>query len=171
MRHSNSLTLILLVLISSSILTLAGNRQKKIDLNSATQADLESIRGIGPSYAARIIHERDRRGGFRSVDDLLKVRGIGRKLLKKMKPYITVKPRKTQRVVQSSLHNIPEIRRLKHFPEQSRYYPRISTTGCGFQHLTHEKLKHFILPGPVLPEFMGKLAHYRFDYRNQDVSI
>lgn len=48
-----------------------------IDLNTATLADLEELPGIGPTLAAAIIAERDRRGGFGSVDDLRSVRGIG----------------------------------------------------------------------------------------------
>jgi competence protein ComEA len=48
-----------------------------IDLNNATQAQLESLPGIGPALAGAIIAERDRRGGFKSVNELREVRGIG----------------------------------------------------------------------------------------------
>jgi competence protein ComEA len=48
-----------------------------IDLNNATQMQLESLPGIGPALASAIIAERDRRGGFRSVNELREVRGIG----------------------------------------------------------------------------------------------
>ena len=48
-----------------------------VDLNTATLAELEELPGIGPTLAAAIIAERDRRGGFGSVDDLRSVRGIG----------------------------------------------------------------------------------------------
>jgi competence protein ComEA len=48
-----------------------------IDLNNATAAQLEQLPGIGPALAAAIIAERDRRGGFRSVNELREVRGIG----------------------------------------------------------------------------------------------
>ena len=48
-----------------------------IDVNVATEAELETLPGIGPTLAAAIIAERERNGPFRSVDDLERVRGIG----------------------------------------------------------------------------------------------
>jgi competence protein ComEA len=48
-----------------------------IDLNTATAAELESLPGIGPATARAIIEHRQRHGRFRSVDELLAVRGIG----------------------------------------------------------------------------------------------
>ena len=48
-----------------------------IDLNAATVAQLETLPGIGPTLAGAIVAERDRRGGFRSVNELREVRGIG----------------------------------------------------------------------------------------------
>lgn len=55
--------------------------EEGIDLNAADQAALETLPGIGPALAGRIIAWRDENGGFRSVDDLLAVPGIGEKLL------------------------------------------------------------------------------------------
>jgi competence protein ComEA len=48
-----------------------------LDLNTATEAQLEALPGIGPSLAQAILQEREREGGFHSVDDLRRVRGIG----------------------------------------------------------------------------------------------
>ncbi len=48
-----------------------------LDLNSATQAELEELPGIGPMLAAAILEERDRRGGFTDVSELQQVSGIG----------------------------------------------------------------------------------------------
>ena len=48
-----------------------------LDLNSATLEQLDALPGVGPATAKAIIEERERRGGFRSVEDLLDVRGIG----------------------------------------------------------------------------------------------
>ena len=48
-----------------------------MNLNTATQAQLEELPGIGPTLAAAIIAERDERGGFREVAELQDVRGIG----------------------------------------------------------------------------------------------
>ncbi|HEX7135944.1 MAG TPA: ComEA family DNA-binding protein, partial [Iamia sp.] len=48
-----------------------------IDLNTATEAELEELPGVGPSIAAAIVAFRQENGGFTSVEDLLDVRGIG----------------------------------------------------------------------------------------------
>ncbi|MEO6467851.1 MAG: ComEA family DNA-binding protein [Acidimicrobiia bacterium] len=61
-----------------------------IDLNTATETQLETLPGIGPSFAAAIIRERERRGGFTTVDQLRDVRGIGEKRFAELKPLVTV---------------------------------------------------------------------------------
>jgi competence protein ComEA len=61
-----------------------------LDLNAATQAQLEALPGIGPSLAQAIIAERDRSGGFRSVDDLRRVRGIGDARFAQIAPLVRV---------------------------------------------------------------------------------
>ena len=62
----------------------------KIDLNTATQAQLESLPLVGPSMAKRIIEYRAANGPFKSVADLDKVKGIGEKTLAKLMPLVTV---------------------------------------------------------------------------------
>ncbi len=57
-----------------------------VDLNTATAKELQSIKGIGPVYATRIIAGRP----YKAIDDLLKVKGIGRKKLEKIRAYFTV---------------------------------------------------------------------------------
>lgn len=61
-----------------------------VDLNTATQAQLESVNGIGPSKAKAIIDYRTKMGPFKSVDDLQKVTGFGEKSVAKMRSEITV---------------------------------------------------------------------------------
>ena len=61
-----------------------------ININTATQAQLETLPGIGPVKAAAIIAYRQEHGAFSSVDDLVKVSGIGKKTLSDVKPYVTV---------------------------------------------------------------------------------
>jgi competence protein ComEA len=59
-------------------------------LNRATAEQLQELPGIGPVLAARIVEERHSHGPFRSVDELLRVRGIGPKTLAKVRPYVHV---------------------------------------------------------------------------------
>lgn len=61
-----------------------------VDLNAATAADLDALPGIGPATAAAILAHRDANGPFRSVDDLLDVRGIGEAKLEQLRPLVTV---------------------------------------------------------------------------------
>ncbi len=52
-------------------------KNKKININTATQAELETLTGIGPSTAAKIIEYRKKNGKFRKIEDLKNVSGIG----------------------------------------------------------------------------------------------
>lgn len=61
-----------------------------LDLNEADVRALQSLPGIGPSLADRIVKYRDQRGPFRTADELLNVRGIGPKTLGKFTHLITV---------------------------------------------------------------------------------
>ena len=62
----------------------------KVNLNTATQAQLEELPGVGPAFAQAILTERQRRGGFASVNDLRSVRGIGDKRFADLAPLLTV---------------------------------------------------------------------------------
>jgi competence protein ComEA len=58
-----------------------------VDVNNATQEELEALPGIGPAMAQRIIEGRP----YSTVEDLLRVRGIGEVTLEKLRPYVTVR--------------------------------------------------------------------------------
>ena len=68
----------------------AASEARPIDLNTADSSALESVPGIGKSLSQRIVAFREKNGGFQSVDDLLKVPGIGEKSIQKLRPYLTV---------------------------------------------------------------------------------
>jgi competence protein ComEA len=61
-----------------------------VNLNTATVAQLENLPGIGKSTAERILEYRQKSGGFKKIEDLMNVRGIGEKSFLKLKPLITV---------------------------------------------------------------------------------
>jgi competence protein ComEA len=75
-------------LILAVLLALPGARAAApaaVDANTATPAELETVRGIGPATSARIVEERRRGGPFRDLDDLqARVKGVGENNVRKM---------------------------------------------------------------------------------------
>ena len=61
-----------------------------LNLNTANASQLETLPGIGKSTAERILEYREKSGGFKKVEDLMNVRGIGEKSFLKLKPLVTV---------------------------------------------------------------------------------
>lgn len=61
-----------------------------LDLNSATEAELDALPGVGPSRAQAIIEHRTKNGPFTSVDELRNVKGIGDKTFAELKPLLVV---------------------------------------------------------------------------------
>jgi competence ComEA-like helix-hairpin-helix protein len=61
-----------------------------VNVNTATSQELQRLPGIGPAMATRIIEHRTQHGPFRTVSDLLAVKGIGEKTLAKLAPLVTV---------------------------------------------------------------------------------
>ncbi|HKC55681.1 MAG TPA: helix-hairpin-helix domain-containing protein [Vicinamibacterales bacterium] len=66
-----------------------------VNLNTATAEQLATIPGVGPKMAERIIDYRQKNGGFKKVEDLMNVSGVGEKSFLKMKPLIAVTAPKT----------------------------------------------------------------------------
>lgn len=60
----------------------------RIDINSASWVEWTQIEGIGEATANKIIADRESNGSFKSIDDLLRVKGIGPKTLEKMRPFL-----------------------------------------------------------------------------------
>lgn len=65
-------------------------KKSLVNINSATQTELETLPGIGPSLALRIINYRKENGKFSSIEEIKNVSGIGEKKYEDLKEYITV---------------------------------------------------------------------------------
>jgi competence protein ComEA len=70
--------------------TLPGTVASLVNLNTADQADLEELPGVGPVTATSIIEWRTQHGGFSSVDELIEVSGIGEVTLAELRDLVTV---------------------------------------------------------------------------------
>jgi len=66
------------------------SEQAKLNINTATQADLEKLPGIGPALAERIIKYREEHGPFKTIDEIQNVKGIGKKKFETIKDLIAV---------------------------------------------------------------------------------
>jgi len=66
-----------------------------VNINTASQAELESLQGIGPAKAKAIIEYREKIGLFTSIDDLEKVSGIGSGTVKQLRDVVTVQGEKS----------------------------------------------------------------------------
>ena len=61
-----------------------------ININTASAAELATLKGIGPAKAQAIVDHREKNGQFKTVDDLKLVRGIGDKMLEQLRSHVTV---------------------------------------------------------------------------------
>ena len=75
----------------------ATSSTQMVNLNSATVPQLEALPGIGRSTAEKIVEYRQKSGGFKKVEDLMNVQGIGEKSFLKLKPLVTVGTARTER--------------------------------------------------------------------------
>lgn len=69
---------------------LTNNKNEKVNINTATQTELETLPGIGPSTALKIINYRKENGKYNSIEDIKKVNGIGDSKFNKIKEFIKV---------------------------------------------------------------------------------
>ena len=64
----------------------------KININTATESELSALPGIGNGIAKRIVEYREEYSGFKSTDELIMVKGIGRKKYEKIKELVIIIP-------------------------------------------------------------------------------
>jgi competence protein ComEA len=73
-----------------TLFALSGAAFAAVNINTAPQAELESLQGIGPAKAKAIVDHRKKNGPFKSADDLQNVNGIGPATIKRLRKDITV---------------------------------------------------------------------------------
>lgn len=66
------------------------NAAKKVNINTADEAELQRLSGVGPATARRILDYRSEKGRFKKIEDIMNVKGIGSKSFEKMKEMISV---------------------------------------------------------------------------------
>ena len=69
----------------------SATEQKKLNLNFATEAEIEKLPGVGPSLAKSIIETRNSKGSFQSLDDLQEVPGLSEKTFRKFENFVDVR--------------------------------------------------------------------------------
>jgi competence protein ComEA len=69
-----------------------------VNVNTASVEELQLLPGIGEARAAALVEERKRRGGFKSLDELKEVKGIGDASLARLRPHLRLQGKTTARV-------------------------------------------------------------------------
>ena len=80
----------ILMTLMLGLAMVAFNAFAAVNINTATQDQLETLKGVGPAKARAIIDYRTKNGPFKKLEDLDKVHGIGEGLFKNLKPEITL---------------------------------------------------------------------------------
>ena len=78
--------LVVLILLGLPAAVLAGG---EVDINTADKETLMTLSGVGESFAQKIINYRERNGGFKTVQELTNIRGIGQALVDKNNDILT----------------------------------------------------------------------------------
>ena len=66
-----------------------------VNVNTATLEQLQQLPGVGETRARALVEARREKGGFRSIDELIAVHGVGKALLEKLRPYVTLEGKTT----------------------------------------------------------------------------
>ncbi len=69
----------------------------QVNINTASSTELQLLPGVGEVRAGAILAVRKQRGGFKQIEDLLEVKGIGPEMLKRLRPYATLTGKTTAR--------------------------------------------------------------------------
>lgn len=87
---SAALAFAMAFVLSTGVARAAEAPAGKVNINTANAAQLSALPGIGEKLAARIVEYRQKAGSFKSVQELMNVKGIGEKNLAKLEPHLTL---------------------------------------------------------------------------------
>ena len=90
-----SLVLLALLAVSPALAVDQPALKGVVNINTASEEQLQMLPGVGEVRARAILSERKGRGGFKSVDDLRAIKGVGDSLLERMRPFVTLKGKTT----------------------------------------------------------------------------
>jgi len=97
------------------LISLGAEDKKKpeppVNINTATVEELAKLPGIGKSIAQRIVNHREKSGKFRTVEELLVIRGISRKKLEQLRPLITAEAEEAEEAKEKAKKDQPVQRR------------------------------------------------------------
>jgi len=126
-----------------------------VDINTADSADFDALRGIGSKLASRIIHFRERLGGFCAVDQIAEIYGLPDSVFQSIKPSLTIK--------NDSIHkidiNIADINILKQHP-YIRWELARAIIQYRSQHGLFKKPEELLQIAIMTPENFRKIAPY-----------
>jgi competence protein ComEA len=105
-----------LVLLGPGVAQAGGGRTQYtgvVNLNEATEAELDQLPGVGMPAAQRILSHREKRP-FQRVEELVKVKGFGKKKFEKLKPFLTLKGPTTLKAEKPSASKPSKKKKPKH---------------------------------------------------------
>ena len=93
-----ALGLALALLLAAVPAAAAGSLSGVVNVNTATAEELQLLPGVGETRAQAIVATRESLGGFRRVEDLVEVKGIGTALLERLRPFVALSGKTTARI-------------------------------------------------------------------------
>ena len=78
-----------------------------VNVNTASQEELQLLPGVGPVRARAILAERKKRGGFKRIEELAQVKGLGDSMLSRLRPHVVLSGLTTARQQERRRHNQP----------------------------------------------------------------
>ncbi len=93
--HSRGWLRALLLALPLALATASAALSGVVNVNTASAEELSLLPGVGPARARSIVELREKRGGFKRVEDLLEVKGIGEAGLAKLRPFVALEGKTT----------------------------------------------------------------------------